>query len=113
MSPSGWSTQKTIAVVVAGVGVVGLGVGGAFGLVASSQWSQAKSDCGSGCSSTSGAQNERSSALGSATVSTVGFGVGGAALVTGAVLWFTAPSPVQVAPAVGDRSAGVVVVGRF
>ena len=111
---SRWSGQKTLALVVGGAGVVGLGVGGAFGLAASSQWSQAKQECGGGCTGNTGAQSERSKALDSATASTIAFAAGGAALVGAAVLWFTAPGPyVQLAPVVSTRAAGVAAVGAF
>jgi hypothetical protein len=108
-SPSSW--QKPAAVVIAGLGVVGIGVGTAFGLQAFSKWSDAKNACTSAACTLPGSSAEslKSDATNAATVSTVLFGVGAAALVTGAVLWFTAPSGVQVAPSVG----GMTVRGVF
>jgi hypothetical protein len=111
-------TQRLLAWVAGGVGVVGVGVGAAFGLLASSKWSQAKNDCGTGCASASPAQSERSTAEGEATVSTVAFAVGGATLAAGVVLLLTAPKTreehapavaVSVAPTVGRSGAGALV----
>jgi hypothetical protein len=119
---SSWSTQKTLAIVAGGVGVVGLGLGTVFGLMASSKWSSAQSDCGSGCGASAPAQGEKSDATTDATVSTVGFVVGGAGMVGAAVLWFTAPSGrgapatgtrVKVIPTVGAGNGGVLVSGAF
>ncbi len=108
-SASGW--QRPTALVVAGLGVVGIGVGSAFGLQAFSKWSDAKNACTTAACTQPGSSAEslKSDATNAATLSTVLFGVGAAALVTGAVLWFTAPSGVQVAPTAG----GVTVRGVF
>ena len=43
--PSSWSTRKTLAIVSAGLGVVGVGLGAAFGAYAVSAQSREKSDC--------------------------------------------------------------------
>jgi hypothetical protein len=88
----GLGTQKILAIVAGGVGIVGLGVGTAFGVMALSQKSDAQSLCSHDpCSDRTGV-NEWSTADSSGNVSTVGFVVGGIALAGGAVLWFTAPS---------------------
>jgi hypothetical protein len=115
-------TQRLLGWVAGGVGVVGVGVGAAFGLAASSKWSQAKYDCGTGCPSTSPAQSEKSTAEGDATASTVAFAVGGATLVAGVVLLLTAPTgreehapsvAVSLAPTVGRSGAGALVSVRY
>jgi hypothetical protein len=112
---SSWNGQKTAAVVVAGIGVVGIGVGSIFGAMAFSKWSDAKSACAGGCGPNDPAQTQKSDAQTAATVSTVGFIAGGAALVGAAALWFTAPSgaQMQVAPAVGAQSMGLTLRGAF
>jgi hypothetical protein len=121
-SGSSWSTQKTFALVAGGVGVVGLGLGTVFGLLASSKWSSAKTDCGSGCGPGASAQSEKSDATTDATVSTVGFVIGGVGAAAAAVLWFTAPSGgnaasagtgVRVVPMLGAGSGGMIVKGAF
>lgn len=113
----GWNGGKTAAVVVGAVGVVGLGLGGAFGGLTFSEWASAKHDCGGGCASTSPAANEKSKATTYAAVSDVGFAAGGAAIVGAGILWFTAgkrpasASAVHVVPSVGPNSVGLEVLG--
>ena len=116
----GWSGQKKVAVVVLGVGVVGLGVGTAFGLLAHNNWEQAKVDCGAVCATKSTAQSEADSAHSQATISNVLFGVGAAAVVTGALLWLLAPpngsapaASARVVPLVGPNMGGLSASGSF
>lgn len=92
----GKKTQKVIAAVVAGVGVAGLGVGGAFGVIAMSRKDDAEKACPNACKDKTG-QDLWSNAKTAGTISTAGFIAGGVLLATGAVLWFTAgPSHTQV-----------------
>jgi len=87
------STQRTVAIVVGAVGVAGLGLGTAFGVLAKNSWSDAKSQCSNYPTACSPQAIElNSTASSQATISTVAFIAGGAALATGAVLWFTAGS---------------------
>jgi len=104
------SSQRTAAIVVGAIGVAGLGVGTAFGILAKNKWSDAKAQCSnypSACSPEGIDLN--STASSQATVSTVAFIAGGAALAAGAVLWFTAGSkgPNQVAVGFGPGAAFV------
>ena len=116
-APSDGSTQRTIGLVVGGAGVVGLVIGGVFGLVSKSTYNNAfQNECGSnpnGCS-TQGAQDGQT-AHSQATVSTVGFVAGAALLGGGAVLYFTAPkgNSVAVAPTVGASGGGLSVIGAW
>ncbi len=87
----GLGTQKILGIVAGGIGVVGLGVGAAFGAMAMSQKNDAESVCPSNPCSTQAGVNKWSNAATSATLSTVGFVVGGMGLAGAAVLWFTAP----------------------
>jgi len=108
------SGQRTTAIVVGAVGVVGVGVGTAFGLMASSKWSDAKSHCSSypyGCDSEG--LDAQSSANSKATISTVAFIVGGAALTGAAVLWFTANSGKEKNVALGVGPGAAFVRGSF
>jgi hypothetical protein len=84
--------QRTMAIVLGGVGVVGAALGAGFGISAGSTYHDADSECsGANVCSPHGIEL-RNSAYSRATVSTVAFSVAGAALVSGAILWFTAPS---------------------
>ncbi|HEY8038326.1 MAG TPA: tetratricopeptide repeat protein [Polyangiaceae bacterium] len=100
------STQRAIGLVVAGVGVVGLGIGSAFGLVAMGKENDALNNhCPNQpqCDAT-GVQLGQD-AKSAATASTVAFAVGGVALAGGLVLYFTAPKRAAPAASVGFRAA--------
>jgi hypothetical protein len=84
--------QRIAAIAVGGVGIVGLGVGGFFGLSAQSTYSDSKSMCNDDDVCTEHGKELRDSAKSKAVVATVAGGVGIAALATAAVLWFTAPT---------------------
>jgi hypothetical protein len=92
-APRGHGTQKVLALIAAGVGVVGVGVGSAFGLVALSDRNAAQSVCPGQCADSSGV-SKWSDAKTAGNVSTVAFVVGGVGLAAGAVLWLTA-TPAQ------------------
>jgi hypothetical protein len=121
--PWWWSgTRRQIGVVSAGVGVVGVVVGGVFGAMTLSEKSAQEGVCGSACSASAHAQatSDHSSGITDSTVSTVGFIAGGALLVAGAALFFTAGSSdapsataLHVAPGVGPAGSGLLVSGRF
>lgn len=109
------STQRILAGVVGGVGVVGVVVGSVFGLKASSDWDEAKSKCSAypeGCG-TDGKQLG-DDAQSAATLSTIAFVVGGVGIAGGLLLWFTAPDGDDTAEtAVGIGPGRVLVHGRF
>ena len=108
------SGQRTAAVVVGAVGVVGLGLGTLFGLQAKSAWSEAKSHCTAypfGCGADGVGQ--QSSANSKATVSTVAFIAGGVALGVGAVLWLTAGSSKSDSVALGFGPGAAFVRETF
>jgi hypothetical protein len=120
-SPSTGSTQRLLGLVLGGVGAGGLVLGAVFGLVASSKWSSAKSDCGTGCGPNVPAQQEKSDAQSAATVSTVAFTGGAILAAAGIAVYFTAPSTsaksalnaLSVAPAATPTGAGLLVRGGF
>ncbi len=87
----GMGTQKVLAIVTGSVGVVGLGLGTAFGVMAMSKKSDAQNACPANPCPTQDGVNKWSSAGSSATISTIGFIVGGVGIAGAAVLWFTAP----------------------
>lgn len=111
------SGQRAIGYVVGGVGLVGLGVGGVFGLMAMGKASDAKKDCPDDgpCASRSAVDaSEDARSLG--TISTIAFAAGGAALVTGVVLVLTSPresAALRVVPSAGPQTAGLSLGGRF
>jgi hypothetical protein len=120
--PSWWTTQRTLAVVGGGVGVIGLGVGAIFGGLALSDQSQEKSSCSSGgCPNRPQAQADYTTGNQNATASTVAFIAGGAFLAAGAVLFFTAHDPsapptagrLYLAPSTTARGAGFLLGGDF
>lgn len=111
---SSGSSQRTAALVVGAVGVVGVGLGAVFGLGASSKWSDAKSHCSAypyGCDKQS--LDAQSSAKSKASMATVAFIVGGAALGSAAVLWFTADTGHEKNLAVGVAPGAAFVRGSF
>lgn len=100
--------QRIAALVVGGVGVVGLGMGGVFGIKAIACKGN-KAECTQGDFDTF------------TTGSNVGFLVGGVAIVGATVLWLTAPSHkakmqtagMRFVPVIGEGIAGGVVAGSF
>jgi hypothetical protein len=122
--PAPTSSRRTIGLVVGGAGVLGLGVGAAFGLVAISQRNDASSACGSStrvCPTTgqkSAAESRLDDARTSGWVSTISFAVGAAALGLGAYLFLSAPSSTSqtgfvVVPALAPGGGGLAIVGRM
>lgn len=113
------SPLKTVGLVAAGVGVVGLGVGAFFGVKALGKNSDANNGhCGgslggaNACDAT-GVQ-DRSDAVSAGNVSTILFVAGGVLAAGGVTLWLLAPSShVQAAPAVGTNGGGIVLRGAF
>jgi hypothetical protein len=122
-SPSGLGAQRLLGLVAGGAGVVGIGVGAVFGLMASSAWNGAKSACGgdtSRCADVGTATSDRSNTVTDGTISTVAFVAGAALVAGGAVLYFTGrpsePPPtasVAVAPVAAPGQGGLALVGRF
>jgi serine/threonine-protein kinase len=116
---SGGAGQRIAGAVVAGVGVISLGVSGVFALSAKSKYNDSLDNCETGnpnlCSTTG--LSQRSDARSAGNLATVFVGVGAAAVVAGGIIWFTAPrsSPssssatLQVMPTLG----GVVARGAW
>ena len=117
--PTGFrSSQRTIAVVAGGVGIVAIGIGAVFGLNAKSDLDASNADnhCrpDNHCDRTG--FDLRGSFKSEALISTIGFVAGGLALAGGVALWLTAPRAgpqVAVAPAVGMRDGGLVIRGLW
>lgn len=119
--PAGPTTERRHSRVVAGEAIMGLGgaalVGGVVvGLVARSHYNSAfPTHCMDTskpvCDPTGYATT--SDAITLANAGTVISIVGAAAIVTGAVVWFTAPKDIVVAPAASGQGAGISVSGTF
>jgi hypothetical protein len=92
--------RRIAGAVVAGLGVVGIGIGSVAGIIAISKHDAASSSptCPKPkpdpCHDPAAAK-DWSAATSAGRVSTVAFIAGGAALAVGAVIWFTAPSPAK------------------
>jgi hypothetical protein len=94
-TPEGGSTpgrtQRILGLVVAGAGVVGMGIATGIGLAAKSHYDDSKGHCtGNLCDAQGGAIRDDARSTGN--VGTVVFVVGAVALAGGVVLWLTAPS---------------------
>jgi serine/threonine-protein kinase len=116
--PAGMSTQQTLGIIVAGVGVAGIGVGSYFGVRAIQKNSDAESDCpNSGLCNTQNGVDLTEQAKDNATIANVGFGVGLGLVAAGAILYFTGGSKegdrVAFVPSVAPGAAGANLVGRF
>lgn len=104
--------QRIAALVALGTGVVGLGVGSAFGLVAMAKNNEAlkPENCRTSTACTPMGLSFTQDARDAATVSTIAFAVGGAAIATAVVVWLTSPRgtpPVRVTAGVAGSYAGV------
>jgi hypothetical protein len=111
---SSGSSQRTVALIVGGVGVVGVAVGAVFGLQASSSWDDARASCDDypyECGSGGVAKAEDASSQ--ATISTIALIAGGACLAGAAVLWFTAGSGEEKQVSVGIGPGSLRVKGSF
>jgi hypothetical protein len=97
--PSARDRRQIAGIVTGVVGVIGLGVGTAFGVDAASKAGKSNADghCDAANFCDTTGLGLRHDAIGSATISTVSFVVGGALLAGGVVLVLTAPARPQAA----------------
>jgi hypothetical protein len=109
------SPWKTVGWVVGGAGVVGLGVGTVFGILAAADKSSAHCDANNVCDPGTTGGIKRA-----ALVSDVGWTAGGILLASGAALVLFAPGAsheptarVRVAPAVTASGGGIAVGGSW
>jgi serine/threonine-protein kinase len=92
---AGGSSMRPIALGVAGVGLVAIGVGSVFGVTAMSKWNDSNAHCPSSVCDAQGVASAHD-AKSAAVISDVTIGVGLAAVAAGAVLYFLgAPKTVQ------------------
>jgi serine/threonine-protein kinase len=109
-------TQRVIGLVLAGGGLVGLGLGTYFGLRAIDKEKQADEKCSPTLCQEKADYENSDQAHSAATGSTISFVAGGALLAAGAVVFFTAPSKsssVGLSPVVGPGFAGLRIGGSL
>lgn len=104
--PEPGSTQRGIGIGLGAVGIAGLGVGTAFGILAINKDHKADAVCGeTTCDPGSNGYDLSNTARTFSTISTIGIAAGAALAVGGVVLYLTAPSAkntaLLVSPTVG------------
>jgi hypothetical protein len=115
----GITTQQTLGLLVGGVGLVGAGLGGYFGVRAISKNSDAEEHCPkSGFCEDDDGLTLTDKAKKNATASNIAFIAGGVLVATGAVLYLTggrssSADRVALVPSVGPTAASASLVGRF
>jgi len=127
---SGIGVQRTLGLIFGGAGIVGIGVGVATGLLASSAWSKVQSACGPGgvgnCSpagtSRASVTSDHDTAENDGALSTVAFVAGGALVAAGVFLYLTggpddrpanAATGIAIEPTLGPGHAGFALSGGF
>jgi hypothetical protein len=118
-APGAGGTQRAVGGVIAGLGVVGLGIGAAFAIIAKNKYNDSKAngqcpDDPNVCDATG--VSERNDARRDGDIATVAVGAGAAALVAGVVVWLTAGHPMRLATApiqVSPTLGGVVARGAW
>jgi hypothetical protein len=120
--PDRGSPWRTVGLVTAGVGVVGVGIGAVFGFLAKQKYDDSNAQPG-GCDAQSNcppsAAATRNDARTSGNVSTVLFIAGGALTAGGLAIWLLAPkaasssASLAAAPVVGAQGAGLSIRGAF
>lgn len=120
----GASPWRTVGIVTAGAGLVALGVGTAFGVIAKSKRDDSNAQPG-GCVNDdcpAAAAHTRDDARTAGTTSTIFFVVGGVLAAAGVTMFFVAPSAsdksgspraLRVAPSVAKDDARITLEGRF
>lgn len=110
--------QRTLGIVVAGVGIAGVAVGSVFGLLSISKKNEADGQCRGPelelCSQ-QGVDDANTGRM-FGNVSTIAFIAGAALAAGGVVLYFTAPTaatPVAVAPVLGPNAAALSLTAKF
>lgn len=111
--------RKLLAYGTAGAGVVALGVAAGLGVVARSEWNDAKAK---GCDASGACPNvvgDIARAAGTKANFATGFGIAGLVAVgTGIAIYFTAPTEhafnaPRVTPVIGPQGAALLLEGRF
>jgi hypothetical protein len=119
--PSVGNGQRVAGIVVGVVGLAGLGLSGAFALLAKSKYNDSLGSCPSSpnvCSQSG--VDTRNDALGFGNAATVTFVVGAAALAGGAIVYLVAPrapssatGTLGVSPLIGAGTGGALLQGTW
>jgi hypothetical protein len=109
-----FGARRVLAIVAAGVGAVGLGIGIVYGLESKSKHDQAQNICPGTCM-TQTDNNLWRDAIHAGDIATIGFVVAGVGLAGGAVLWFTGgPEKADTATAGLRLGPGTIeIAGRW
>ncbi len=111
------ATRRWLGVGIAGAGVVGIGVGAAFGAMALSKLSRSNDGpCGPDDHCTADGLALRHQSATAATGSTVGFVAGATLVAAGLAVYLTTPrdgEPVTLTPVATAAGVGAVLAGRF
>jgi serine/threonine-protein kinase len=99
-----WRFQHTAAVIAAGLGVAGLGLGAYWTVTAYADYDEGRQYCEDEILCHEDGVKLREGAILKGDLATVSFAVGGAGLASGMLLWLTAPSLAAESP----RTAGQV-----
>jgi hypothetical protein len=118
--------KRTAGFLVGAGGLVFVGVGSVFGLVATLQWTNAKNACGPDfplyCSQPSAANADRAATVRAATAADALLIVGGVAVVTGVSLVILSPTAssggtssanLKLTPSLGAGGGGLMLGGAF
>ena len=113
----GLGPRRVVGLVVAGVGVVGIGVGAYFGARTFSKQGVVEDNCSGALCNRMGLDAD-DAAHTSATISTIAIAAGAACVAAGAVVFFTAPGPRErtslwIAPRVAGPSGTLSVGGAL
>lgn len=109
----GLGGARVAAIVAGGVGVVGVGLGTAFGLMSKSQHDEAAKYCdGSACTDQRGV-TAGNAAQRDGNISTVAMIVGGVGLAAGITLWVTAPAKSSAQVGLGLGLGSLQMKGAF
>lgn len=123
--PTAKSSNAPWIATLAGVGVVGLGLGGAYALMANSKYNESTDDCDLDDANACGPKGIelRNNARTKGDIATVSMIVGGAALAGAGIVWLASGSSgdkhaastnrLRAAPALGPNLAALFVQGRF
>jgi hypothetical protein len=113
-------SQRTLAYIVGGAGVVGVGIGSYFGLRAISKSKSVDDLAGASCApnrvcTDPSVAEEQDHARSAARVSNIAFVLGGAALIGGVVLYLTSPKAAPQTAHVAARltAGGMLLEGTF
>jgi tetratricopeptide (TPR) repeat protein len=123
--PAAKSGNGPWVVTLAGIGVVGLGLGTTFAILAKSKYNDSLNDCDADAPNLCGASGMelRNDARTKGDIATVSFIVGGAALAGAGVVWLAggsskekhgaSPTRLRATPALAPNLAALFVQGRF